>query len=70
MYNSERVFTGHYDKNNVPIYVGDTVKEWCNGLVAEVEFNVERGSFWLKGLGEGYGIEDSNIEWEVISREG
>lgn len=58
-------FTNHYDINGVPIYVGDTVKEWCNGLVSKVIFDKERGSYWLEGLGEGYGIENVG-DWEVI----
>lgn len=61
-----KTYTGHHDTNGNPIYVGDTIKEGCNGLVSTVEFNVKRGSFWLKGLGEGYGIENAEIEWENI----
>ena len=60
-------YTGHMDSLGNPIFVGDVVKEGCNGLVAEVEFNKERGAYHLKGLGEGYGIEDSEIEWEVVA---
>ena len=62
----QKVFTGHYDVNNKPIYLGDTIKEGCNGLISKVEFNKKRGAYWLEGLGEGYGIEDSEIEWEVL----
>lgn len=59
-------FTGHYDVNGKPIFLGDTIIEGCNGLISSVEFNKERGAYWLKGLGEGYSIEDSHIEWEKI----
>lgn len=60
----EKIFTGFYDANNTPIYVGDIVKEGCNGLVAKVIIDFEKG-YWLEGLGEGYGIENAHIEWEV-----
>lgn len=59
-------FTGHYDVNGKPIFIGDTILEGCNGLISSVEFNKERGAYWLKGLGDGYSIEDSSIEWEKI----
>ena len=59
-------FTGHYDVNGKPIFLGDTIIEGCNGLISSVEFNKERGAYWLKGLGDGYSIEDSSIEWEKI----
>ncbi len=65
----EKSFTGHYDNTGKPIFVGDTVYEGCNGLVAKVEFNQERGAYWLAGLGDGYGIEDSNIEWKILDPE-
>ena len=29
-------------------------------------YDKKRSSLWLKDLGEGYGIENSHIEWEVI----
>lgn len=61
-----RVNTGFCDCHGKPIYVGDTVYEGCNGLVSTVEWNPGRGSFWLNGLGEGYGIENAHIEWEVL----
>ena len=59
-------FTEHYDATGVPIYVGDIVVEGCNGFKAEVVYDKKRSSLWLKDLGEGYGIENSHIEWEVI----
>lgn len=59
-------FTGHYDVNGKPIFIGDTILEGCNGLISSVEFNKERGAYWLKGLCDGYSIEDSSIEWEKI----
>lgn len=61
---SEKIFTGFYDANNTPIYVGDIVKEGCNGIVAKVILDFEKG-YWLEGLGKGYGIENAHIEWEV-----
>ena len=65
----EKLFTGHYDNTGNPIFVGDTVYENCNGLVAKVELNKERGAYWLAGLGDGYGIEDSNVDWKVLDPE-
>ncbi len=62
-------FTEHYDAEGIPIYVGDIVVEGCNGLKAEVVFDKEKGALWLKGLGEGYGIENSHIEWDVVESE-
>lgn len=62
----QTTFTGHYDCNGKPIYVGNTIREGCNGLVAKVEYNTERGAYWLEGLGEGYGIENSETEWEIL----
>ena len=59
-------FTGHYDCEGIPIYVGDIVVEGCNGNKAEVIFDEKRGALWLKGLEEGYGIENSDVEWEVV----
>ena len=59
-------FTGHYDINHRPIYLGDTVKERGNGLIGKVEFNTERGAFGLEGCSGDYTIEDAETEWEVI----
>lgn len=60
--------TGHFDAEGNLIQVGDIVYEGCNGLTAEVVWNPERASFWLKGLGEGYGIEDSDVEWQIVRK--
>lgn len=60
------IFTGHYDSNGKPIFLGDKIKEGCNGLISTVEFNKERGAYWLKDLGDGYSIEDSDVEWTKI----
>ena len=60
--------TGHFDREGNLIQVGDIVYEGCNGLTAEVVWNPEKASFWLKGLGEGYGIEDSDVEWNIIQK--
>lgn len=62
----DKVYTGHNDCNGNPIYVGDIIKEGCNGLEAAIVWNNERGSYWLEGLGEGYGIENAEIEWCII----
>ena len=62
------IFTGHYDSNGKPIFLGDKIKEGCNGLISTVEFNKERGAYWLKDLGDGYSIEDSDVEWTKIKR--
>ena len=59
--------TGFFDEYGNEIFVGDIVKEACNGLEAEVIWDYKRGSFWMKNLGEGYDIEDSHIEWEIIA---
>lgn len=62
------IFTGHYDSNGKPIFLGDKIKEGCNGLISTVEFNKERGAYWLKDLGDGYSIEDSDVEWTKIKK--
>lgn len=61
-----KIFTGHYDVNHKPIHVGDTIKEGCNGIIAKVEFNQERGAYGLEGCSGDYSIEDSEIEWEIL----
>ena len=60
--------TGHFDAEGNLIQVGDVVYESWNGITAEVVWNPEKASFWLKGLGEGYGIEDSNAEWYIVQK--
>lgn len=60
--------TGHFDAEGNLIQIGDIVYEDCNGLTAEVVWNPERASFWLKDLGEGYGIEDSDVEWNIVRK--
>lgn len=62
----DQIYTGHNDCDGNPIYVGDIIKEGCNGLEAPVVWNNERGSYWLEELGEGYGIENAETEWHVI----
>lgn len=64
--NSEKIFTGHYDMNK-PIYVGDKVKEGCNGIISEVEFNQKRGTYGLKGCSGDYNIKDSEIECKILN---
>lgn len=60
--------TGHFDAEGNLIQVGDIVYEDCNELIAEVIWNPERASFWLKGLGKGYGIEDSDVDWHIVQK--
>ena len=60
--------TGYVDSKNKEICVGDIVTEGCNGLTAKVVWNKERNSFWLEGLGEGYDIENANVEWTIINK--
>lgn len=58
----------HFDAEGNLIHVGDMVYEGCNGLTSEVVWNPEKASFWLKGLGEGYGIENSDVEWHIVQK--
>ena len=60
--------TGHFDAEGNLIQVGDIIFEKWNGVTAEVVWNPERASFWLKGLGEGSSIEDSNLEWYIVQK--
>lgn len=59
-------YTGYKDCEGKPIYIGDIVEEGCNGLKTKVVWNKDRNSFWLEGLGEGYSIENADVEWTVI----
>lgn len=61
---SQKKFTGYYDSNHCPIYVGDTVKEACNGLIRKVvENHLCVGGYGLEGCCPDYNIEDADIEW-------
>lgn len=60
--------TGHFDAEGNLIQVGDVVYESWNGITAEVVWNPEKASFWLKDLGEGYDIEDSNAGWYIVRK--
>lgn len=60
--------TGYFDTEGNLIHVGDMVYEGCNGQTAEVVWNPKKASFWLKDLGEGYGIEDSDVEWHIVRK--
>lgn len=62
-------FTGFYDCKKRPIYIGDKVKEWCNGFEGTVGWDKEKGTYKIIELGEGYEIENSHIEWEVLDKE-
>lgn len=65
-----RKFTGFYDNEGKPIYLGDTVYEGCNGLVRKVVVNQEsEGGYGLEGCGPSYGIADAGIEWRVVTDE-
>lgn len=59
--------TGFTDCCGNPIFLGDTIKEGCNGLTSKVVYNKKRGAFWLDRLRDGYGIENAGIEWTVIN---
>lgn len=57
-------FTGYYDENGNPLYVGDTVKEGCNGLIRKIVENPKcSGGYGLEGCSPDYSIEDAHIEW-------
>lgn len=64
---NEFVNTGFKDCEGISIFVGDTIKEGCNGLISTVEWRYEAGTFCLKGLGDCYNIKDSSIEWTVLN---
>lgn len=60
--------TGYFDAEGNLIQVGDVIFEKWNGITAEVVWNPERASFWLKDQGEGYGIEESYLEWYIVRK--
>lgn len=59
---------GYTEKNwkGIPIFVGDLVKEGCNGFIREVVWDNEEFTFKLKGLGIGYCIQNAVTDWTVI----
>lgn len=64
-YIERKIFTGYYDANQNPIYVGDIIQEGCNGIISEVIKNPNcKGGYGLEGCGESYCIADASIEWE------
>lgn len=58
--------TGLIDKNENKIWENDIIKEYCNGLVGRLIWDVSTSTYKLEGFGDDYKIEDANIEWEVI----
>lgn len=60
--------TGHFDAEGNLIQVGDVVYEGWNGITAEVVWNPEKASFWLKDMGEGYSIKDSYTELYIVRK--
>lgn len=59
-------FTGLTDKNGNKIWENDIIKEYCNGLVGRLIWDVPTATYKLEGFGNDYKIEDARIEWEVI----
>lgn len=66
---NEFVNTGYKDENQIPIFVGDTVWEGCNGFISTVEWRQEVATFCLKGLGNDYRISNADTEWKVLNSE-
>ena len=62
----EGILTGFFDINSKEIKVGDKIKEGCNGLIGTVGWDPKKGTYKLIEYGEGYEIENSDIEWEII----
>lgn len=58
-------YTGLVDRNGTKIFEGDIVTEGCNGLTSVVVWDMSKGTYRLKDLGDGYTIEYAH-EWEVI----
>ena len=42
------------------------MQEGCNGLIGVVVWDNDLATYRLDGFGEGYTIQDAEIEWEVI----
>lgn len=60
------VYTFCNDCNSTKIFTGDIAKEACNGLIGVVEWEDSIATYKLKGYGDGYSIQDSHIEWEIV----
>lgn len=61
----QRTFTGFFDSNGKRIYVGNKVKETCNGLIGTVGWDAEAGTYKLMEYGDYY-ITDADTDWEVL----
>lgn len=58
-------YTNFNDNKSNKIFDGDIVEEGCNGLILDVIYDNEIGTYKLKGT-ENYFIKDAPIEWEVV----
>lgn len=56
-------YTGYTDRNGQPIFVGDTIREGCNGLQSTIIWDPGTATFVMQGLGTEYRIEDAPIKW-------
>ena len=59
-------YTNKKDINGTKIFEYDIVKEGCNGLIGVVVWDDDLATYKLDGFGEGYTIQDAEIEWEII----
>ena len=59
-------YTNKKDINGTKIFEYDIVKEGCNSLIGVVVWDDDLATYKLDGFGEGYTIQDAEIEWEVI----
>lgn len=59
-------YTNKKDVNGTKIFEYDIVQEGCNGLIGVVVWDNDLATYKLDGFGEGYTIQDAEIEWEVV----